>query len=484
MAAQYFSSHFGITPGRNDDWFDPILGADTRLFIDPFLVFREDTGDWSHAHRELIAYFNIVFHMIGNTMVATSSPERVKAMDLLRFPEPRAFCLGYTDQGTGGAGGGPVYAKLISEAMELSIGRGLKDLSHFESLGVLNEGIGPDRISDLVCNVLIERFVAYTLKVVKRHKLPTDKHKINRGRFDPRNLRWDPVEVDLPTNPDNGLPILLTPRRFLRSLPTLDSNDFWASSEAAQLRASLNFFVSTKVNKKDIVALARQDPEAVDRWTRSRENADPLPYDFEGDPVGVYAWLRHAQAYTAAVPLKLTLPTSTPTFGALIDELVADFKHFVEQRGGWKLLINDDGSEKDEQAAQLLFRGVAESRCIAAGVVIDREVDLGRGPVDFKFSAGYANRALLEVKKLHNGKFWNGLEHQLTSYLKSDKCDVGRYVAIQYRDHRPKTDVGQRKLLLPKRTADLGTKLGLNLKSEHVDARKKLSASKLTGKTP
>ena len=123
-------------------------------------------------------------------------------------------------------------------------------------------------------------------------------------------------------------------------------------------------------------------------------------------------------------------------------------------------------------------------RLVVGGVVIDREVDLGRDPVDFKFSAGYANRALLEVKKLHNGKFWNGLEHQLTSYLKSDKCDVGRYLAIQYREHGRKTAVGQRKLLLPKRTADLAMKLGLDLKSTRVDARKKLSASKITGTTP
>ena len=41
------SSHFKISRTRADDWFDTILDADTELFVDPFLVFREKRGFWS-----------------------------------------------------------------------------------------------------------------------------------------------------------------------------------------------------------------------------------------------------------------------------------------------------------------------------------------------------------------------------------------------------------------------------------------------------
>jgi hypothetical protein len=172
-------------------------------------------------------------------------------------------------------------------------------------------------------------------------------------------------------------------------------------------------------------------------------------------------------------------PTTPAEFAGMIDLLVDDFKHFVEQRGGWALLINDNNSEKGEEAAQLVFRGVAEARCQANNIVLDREVNLGRGPVDFKFSTGYSLRALLEVKKLHNGKFWHGLEQQLVSYLKSDRCDVGRFVAVQYRTHGPKTEVGRRRLRLATATATLASKLGLNLASAVVDGRRPKSASKI-----
>lgn len=201
MTAEYFSGHFSTARTRHDDWFDPILGADTRLFVDPFLVFHDKSKEWAGSHDELIAYFNIVFHMIASTLGKPASLERQKAMNLLRFPEPEAFCLGYVGTGTKGAGSGSGYAQSFSIAMELAIARGIKDLTHSEELGVLNEGIGPDRISDLTCNVLIERFIGYTERVVKRHKVPTKAHKIERGEFDVTGLRWKSVTRTLPTNP-------------------------------------------------------------------------------------------------------------------------------------------------------------------------------------------------------------------------------------------------------------------------------------------
>lgn len=75
---------------------------------------------------------------------------------------------------------------------------------------------------------------------------------------------------------------------------------------------------------------------------------------------------------------------------------------------GW----NDDKSEKPERAIRTLFYGVARAYCEANDVVVDREIELGTGSVDFKFSNGYSRRCLLEVKKLSNGKSRNGLEKQ------------------------------------------------------------------------
>jgi hypothetical protein len=159
-----------------------------------------------------------------------------------------------------------------------------------------------------------------------------------------------------------------------------------------------------------------------------------------------------------------------------IDVLAGTFQQFVENQGGWRLLWNDDKSRKPEDAAQLLFKAVVQNYCQANDIVIDREVELGRGPVDFKFSSGYRRRALLEIKKLDNTRFWKGLRKQLPSYLKSDECRNGWFVAIQYN-----TNAASKKLAkeLPAEIRKVAKHHRVRLSYKLVDAQPKDAASRL-----
>ena len=158
----------------------------------------------------------------------------------------------------------------------------------------------------------------------------------------------------------------------------------------------------------------------------------------------------------------------------LIERVVSSFKHFVEDQRGWSLLWNQDGSEKPEEAVQLVFLGMAQHYLRLFNVEIDREVDLGRGPVDFKASSGTAMRVLIEAKKAHNGKFWHGIQTQLPSYLKSDDCEHGWYVAIRYRNNKAsQTRMNE----LPAIVSKVADGTGTNLRYSAVDGRPKESAS-------
>ncbi len=168
-----FSEHFDITRTSRDDWFDPIMETDTRLFVDPFLIFSDKQAHWRDAHARIIEQFDQIFVLLAKAGGQVASPFRIKAVGQLRFPEPREFCIGYTAEGVDGAGGGPGLAEQIAAAMEGAVQRGMKNLQHFEVLGIFNEKIGPDRIGDLTCAALKKELIDYTLKVGKRHNLPT-----------------------------------------------------------------------------------------------------------------------------------------------------------------------------------------------------------------------------------------------------------------------------------------------------------------------
>lgn len=471
-----FSEEFNVSPTKRDDWFDPILDTDTPLFVDPFLIFKEEVTEWAGAHDQLIGHFDTCFHLIAQGNRNRASVPYKKALRLLTFPEPKEVCLGYTESGTGGAGGGSGYARLMAEAMVAAIDRGLTDLKHFEELGILNEGIGPDRISDFTCNVLRSRLIAYTKRVAARHHLPTRPVKIAGAAYDPQRVAWVSETHKLPWNPYNRRAVLLVPERFLRDLPTINADDWWENFEAEQIRDDVNYEVMGKVNKRRIVATARRHIVHVAQWAHAQEARPPDPYDLPSDKNGVYQWDRATRRYAAQHPISLEPPQDDTAFFAVIERVVSEFKLYIEDQRGWELLWNDDSTEKHEEAAQLAFLGIARSYCRANNIVVDREVELGKGPVDFKFSNGYKRRALLEIKKLHNGKFWNGLSAQLPSYLHSDECNDGWFVAIQYRSSGTSSE---RLLRLPnevRRVADMTSK---NLRYKTIDARPKLSASKL-----
>jgi hypothetical protein len=472
-----FSEHFGITRDANDDWLDIILDNDTKLWVDPFLIFREEKGFWQEAHARIIQHFQTCFDLIAEGGMRDHTVPYKKALALLTFKEPKEFCLGHTAFGTDGAGGGSGYAKMIAKAMVEAINRGLSDLEHFEELGILEKGIGPDRVSDLTCNILKERFIEYTKEVAKRHSLETTPQLILNARYDTARKRWENVEHHLPVNPSNGDPIILTPQRFIRDKPTLNAEAWFDAYQSEQIRVDVNYEVLHKVDKKLIVETARTHAQEVRDWTEEQsKNAAAQPYDIEADPNGVYQWDAATRAFVKANPLALTAPNNIDEFIAIIREVIREYRNYIEEGRGWELLWNDDGSEKDEEAAQLTFKGIARSYCKQNDIVVDREVELGRGPVDFKFSNGYKFRALLEMKKLTSGKFWQGLESQLPTYLTGDQCDLGWYIAVRYRPGGISKIRGPR---LPAVIAKLQEESGITVNFDMIDATSKVSASKV-----
>lgn len=470
-----FTEAFGIERGSADDWFDPHLTVDTKLFIDPLLLL-EAGGVWAQAHDELIAHFVHCYGLVAKATTSTSVSAQA-ARRLLTFPEPFELGLGYTAVGTRGSGAGDRFAARMADGIAVAIAAGLTQPEHIEEVGILNEGIGADRISDATANVIKGRLISYTQEVAKRHGVPLAPHKVRHARVSLDAARWHDEEVELPTNPVTGRSIILVPEYILGGLPTLNADDWFDSHFNDDIRLSLNLKVGQAVSKASIVSFARQHPERVREWARAQTSRkDLMSYDFGADPLGVVQWDREPARFAATHPLPMRVIATTKDLVGLVTEVIDRFSHFVEEQRGWSLLWNDDGTEKPEEAIQLLLLGLAQPYLRQFDVELDREVELGRGPVDFKASSGTSVRLLIEVKKLHNGKFWNGLHAQLPSYLNSDGAGEGWFIAVQFRSNRGAV---ARLRALPAEVAAVATKTGTILHYSAVDARRPLSASKI-----
>ena len=201
-----FTGAFGIARVAEDDWFDPHLTVDTKLFIDPLLLL-EAGGAWADAHDELIAHFVYCYGLVAKA-TSSKSVSAQAARRLLTFPEPFELGLGYTAVGTRGSGAGDRFAARMADGIAVAIAAGLTQPEHIEEIGILNEGIGADRISDATANVIKGRLIAYTQEVARRHEVPLATHKVRHARVSLDVARWRDEEVELPTNPETGRPII------------------------------------------------------------------------------------------------------------------------------------------------------------------------------------------------------------------------------------------------------------------------------------
>ena len=428
-----FSEKFGITKGDQDSWFDPVLSIDTRLFIDPFLIYADEQGSFVGSHDEVIAFFGSAFKLLAQSLGDKQTPGYKKAVGNLGFPEVEEFCLGYTASGTRGSGSGGTIAREMATALWEAIEAGIENLNHFELVAILREGIGADRISDITAALLRRRFVEYTSAVCDRHpSISRKKVRYLRGTYDLVREQWLPLVADLPFNNHNGKAVLLTPRAYLRTLPTLNAEDFWnycGGSRNETLRADVNHDISNRVKKVEIVGYARAHPEQLIQYARDKEQVGSVPYDFAQDENGLVGWYAPTQEFCTQNPLTGDVKTSNE-LRSFLTELPKAFARFIEEHGGWRHMWAGQ-RYRSETAAQNLFLGVVMHYCTAKKVKADVDQHIGRKSVLFTSESGEAMRALFEVKLARNGRFRAALNRARPRYEAVEGQEVAWLLVLE-----------------------------------------------------
>lgn len=429
-----FSQHFNVSHDNSSEWFDPLLSSDTSLFIDPFLLFEHQTGEFAGSHDELIAYFNYSFSLVADAMSRKTSIRAPNIINSLKLPEVEEICLGYGEFGTSGRGSGDKGAGAIAGGMEKAIRAGMSRLEHFESVGLFEPGFGADKISDACAYILSHRFAKFTDRICKELGVATRPVTYRKSRFDTSKNRWAQGKFNLPMNPYNKKPILLVPKVFLRELPTINAEDFYnycVGNENDTLRQLFGQAVLDNVKKEDIIRRAAQSSTIRDRYLKRKEKLGSEPYDTQKDKSNKHKWHRAASALGKSTAVQID--GSTPeSFARGIKSLINEFKSYIEDNAGWTLLRNDNGTGRKEAASQKFFQSTAMVYCRYHNIDLSSEVNAGRGPVDFKFSQGWNRRVLIEVKLARSAKLVHGIDTQLPIYLKSERVEYGVYVVVCY----------------------------------------------------
>ena len=426
-----FTSAYNIELDGFDTFgaLNPVLNVDTRLFIDPTLISASGAPEISEeGYVTITTHFNDLLTLLRASQNENDLPWR-EALRRMMYSEIGATCLGYGSASIRGSGFGPQLSTRLTRIAKEVIDLGLNDPELFLLLPLLEEGVGPDRISDMVTNIISHNLAEYTGRICGQLNIPMTKYMLN-GQ-----------EEMLPENPFiAGLPVLLCPRDILVKLPTASdwSEVMEAASRNAELRRRVNLHIGrlwkgrTSEERERNRAAATSSSEAIGTLLEVFKSIVARPYNTEDDPDGLLIFQKQLGTITSDYPLELTNTSSTSLqeVWIVIEEIVEQFRHLVEDRNFAKLLWRDKRTAHNERVAQLLFFIVADSYCKANNVDITPEADTGAGPVDFKFSKSYDSRALVEVKLSKNPKLVAGYERQLDAYNTAEGSLKSLYLVI------------------------------------------------------
>lgn len=466
------STEFGLSEHRLADLgvVNVSLNADTRLFIDPMLLPESEHPEfYDAAARGYDNRFKTIIKLLkasnGRGDVAWKGAER-----LFRFPEISWTCLGYGSSTKGSGFGKDLVASTLDTALQI-VAMGVEDVDLFMALALFEEGIGPDRISDMTTNIILENLLDFTLRINGDLGIPTAQHETRHGTF------------VAPTNPFTGTPLVLVPTDVVRDLPiACDWSDISrVVSENEQLRDRVNRRVGaiwasmTRAEKRRLRDAALRSKEAFEQMLAVIKETDPTPYDFIKDRNGETFWAGLGERLRSQHPFDLSAfgarPLGVDEVESVVNEILSQFQDLVENKGIWKELWTEDGKSRKEKAAQRLFFVIAYAYCKANNLDVTPEADSGNGPVDFKVSKGFKGKVVIEIK-LSTGNVVHGYEKQLEIYKKADDTDRGAFLLI---------DVGS----LGRKFADIQKARAQALKDGepasaiwYVDGTQKASASK------
>jgi hypothetical protein len=447
----YFSDYFGISTDELDSFgaLDISLINDLPLFIDPFLLFNSPKPEYQKLHEGMIDYLRYLREISIREAI-----NRGGLYAWFKFSELKQNWLGFSGFGNKGSGLGLDFAQALNSSLYKVFSDFGKEKithgSHLEKLCLIGSGVGRDNISDFTTNLIKEYLLEYTQKFAQDHLLKHQRKliRVTRVRFNYTTETWESGEYELPYIFKDF--VILTPIDMLtrddtwinRSDMATDYNGVISSVSDSQLRAQLNNYLSKKLSEKPgkatqkekkqaVLSLYQEFPEMIDYYIRFKEDNGDSAIKHSGKIVQesknfyIYQlneFVEELNRFTDFYKLHGNTYTEAR-------ERIMFLKDVVENKGGQRIFYKKGKPIRSEIDLHILYR----LTWFGTPSDIGREVNDGRGPVDFKVSRGSPDKTLVEFKLASNPQLEKNLQKQVEIYQKASDAQHALKVIFYFK---------------------------------------------------
>ena len=401
--------------------FDALLDHDSNFFVNILRLKEAKTPEFSESYKRINDYYRKIIMLLDNA--DSNSNDDIcfrNASSLFKFSEVNSINLGYSESSTGSGFGTSLSKQVLNNAYHI-VKKGCKEPELFHLLQLFEEGIGPDRLSDMIATIILPDIKAYTLRVMK--ELGINSSKYPNETFD---------EEGFVKNKFRNFPIYFLPTEILHKLPVArcwEDVDY-AVSQNITIRREINDVIgnewnewSTSKRKEYLRENVFMNLEAFNRVVDEYKNSNLLAYNLSDDDyyntVKLWQSIKNQFKYF----LKPFSNSCVSSFdGAL--QTVNIFKDWVEHNKGWDIV-----NKESEKTIQRLMHLASKKYLEENNLDLSCEPNEGPGPADFKISRGN-DKTIIEVKLSSNSDYLHGYNEQIQHYAKADKTENMIYVYI------------------------------------------------------
>jgi hypothetical protein len=165
------------------DFVDVPIGNDAPIFLDPSRLRTLDTF-WASDCVSLLQHF---FERLLDQIKTDSESAGLVMLDGLR--ERNEFHLGFSTGQSAGRAFGKEFSLKLWKALSRSTASKSGLLKDIEDACLFIEGVGSDRISDAVCNIIRGPLIQYTQDMCTYYGIPMQAQVRSGPVWNPENVR-------------------------------------------------------------------------------------------------------------------------------------------------------------------------------------------------------------------------------------------------------------------------------------------------------
>lgn len=406
--------------------FDSIINRDSPFFINILRLKQAHSPEFAGSYQKINQYFANIMILLTHSNEKGDRFYR-EALHSFRFSGVKGINLGFSETGVDAGFGKKLSKKVIDDAFDI-VKTGSHQPEIFHLVGLFEENVAADRLSDMIATLIREDIRDYTRRI---------NIQLGLGYYSDIQLR-DGIAI----NPYKGCELLYLPKEILHEIPIAKCWDDIdrVISENKAIRNEINEAVGrewadiySSQKKAYLKNYIFKDPErcarVIDAYREEELGAYEPHSNFEYFIADTFKKIKKSGVFNF---LEHSDKKEISSWDASL-KVLDIFRSWVEDNKGWDEIISRSTSMREKSVQRLLHLS-GKQFCDDNNIDMSFEPNEGPGPVDIKISRG-CDKTVMEIKLSSNPDYLHGFEEQIEKYARAEGTDQRIFVYVQIEDH-------------------------------------------------